>query len=275
MFIFDITFCYNILIAVPYPTKSHFISFSKLFRSLAEYGHNVTVISHYPDENAPPNYRNIHIGDLEVLFADMTALIDLKKIGNNRISSYMIIPLLNAGGRAACDVTLKSKAVKNFLLEENSFDVIIFEDLFTECMWHLAHKFSCPVIKIVSHTLAVWNMKPVGNPYSSAYVTNVYKPWDNGMSFLWRLENMLLNMFHILYFDNVIIPAQIEVTEKNVLINGTVFDNSVYNSSLVLVNTHFTYNGPRPLIPNMIEVGGIHIGQPLPLNKVTFLRIVF
>lgn len=39
------------------------------------------------------------------------------------------------------------------------------------------------------------------------------------------------------------------------------------STSLVFVNQHFSFSGPRPLPPNVIEIGGIHIKEsikPLP-----------
>lgn len=39
------------------------------------------------------------------------------------------------------------------------------------------------------------------------------------------------------------------------------------NTSLIFVNQHFSFAGPRPLPPNVVEIGGIHIKQsrrPLP-----------
>jgi glucuronosyltransferase len=41
------------------------------------------------------------------------------------------------------------------------------------------------------------------------------------------------------------------------------------NVSMVFVNTHFSTSGPRPNLPNMIEIGGIQIKEkPWPLPKV-------
>lgn len=40
------------------------------------------------------------------------------------------------------------------------------------------------------------------------------------------------------------------------------------NVSLVLTNDHFTFGGPRPLIPGMVEVGGLQAkSQPNPLPE--------
>jgi glucuronosyltransferase len=38
--------------------------------------------------------------------------------------------------------------------------------------------------------------------------------------------------------------------------------------SLVFVNSHFTFDLPRPWSPNLIEIGGIHITHPKTLPEV-------
>lgn len=43
----------------------------------------------------------------------------------------------------------------------------------------------------------------------------------------------------------------------------------VYNTSLILVNSHFSIFTSRPTVPNFIEVGGLHIKPPEPLSKVS------
>lgn len=48
----------------------------------------------------------------------------------------------------------------------------------------------------------------------------------------------------------------------------TPIDVLAYNISLILVNSHFSVNYPRPLVPNIIEVAGLHIDTPRPLPKV-------
>lgn len=43
------------------------------------------------------------------------------------------------------------------------------------------------------------------------------------------------------------------------------------NISLILVNQHYSFTGPRPLSNQVIEVSGIHIKPPKPLPQVTCL----
>ena len=38
--------------------------------------------------------------------------------------------------------------------------------------------------------------------------------------------------------------------------------------SLILINQHFTLNYPRPMLPNILEVGGMHVSREIkPLDK--------
>lgn len=57
--------CYNILGIFIHPGKSHFDMFYPLMHGLAQNGHNITVISHFPDKNPLPNYRDIVLEGLD------------------------------------------------------------------------------------------------------------------------------------------------------------------------------------------------------------------
>lgn len=44
--------------------------------------------------------------------------------------------------------------------------------------------------------------------------------------------------------------------------------------SVVLVNTHYSLNGPRPFSHSVIELGGIHIKEPKPLDAVSKMNLI-
>lgn len=56
---FDSTESLKVLGLFPYPGVSHFYFFHPIMRGLAEKGHDVTVVSHFPDKSAPPNYIDV------------------------------------------------------------------------------------------------------------------------------------------------------------------------------------------------------------------------
>lgn len=58
----------------PHPGLSHFHFFHPIMRGLADAGHDVTVVSHFPDKHSPPNYK-----DLRLPLTDMLSnSVDLK-----------------------------------------------------------------------------------------------------------------------------------------------------------------------------------------------------
>lgn len=55
----DSTDSLKILGLFPHPGLSHFHFFHPIMRGLAEKGHDVTVISHFSDNNAPQHYKDV------------------------------------------------------------------------------------------------------------------------------------------------------------------------------------------------------------------------
>lgn len=263
----------NILVTIPFPSRSHFLSFSRLFQSLAHKGHNLTVISYYPQKNALPKYRDINIGSVDVIMNAVSSSIDFKKLKRNRLSSYHSVSEGSKLGNLACNAIFKSMRVQKFLQEENNFDSIIMEDFYSECLWTIVQRYRSPVVRLVSHTLFPWNGRSLANPLASSYVPNIFKLQEYKMSFLDRLENTIMNLYLILFFNMSVVPRQIEIAKQYVEIDEHTFDNKYYNTSVVLMNTHYVLQNPRPMVPNMIEVGGIHIGEVQKLSLVSIFLI--
>lgn len=58
---------YRILGLFPFPGVSHFKYFHPVMRELADAGHDVTVLSYFPDKDAPSNYKDIVFDGMEVM----------------------------------------------------------------------------------------------------------------------------------------------------------------------------------------------------------------
>lgn len=57
----------RILGLFPHPGISHFHFFQPIMLGLAEKGHNVTVVSHFPEKNLHPNYKDLPLKGLDLL----------------------------------------------------------------------------------------------------------------------------------------------------------------------------------------------------------------
>lgn len=58
---------YRVLGLFPVPVVSHFHFFQPILRGLAEAGHNVTVISNFPQKNPLINLTDIKLGNLPIM----------------------------------------------------------------------------------------------------------------------------------------------------------------------------------------------------------------
>ena len=56
----------NILAVLPIQSTSHMTVNKAIVIELANRGHNVTVVSAYPEENPPPNYKDIVLKKMSV-----------------------------------------------------------------------------------------------------------------------------------------------------------------------------------------------------------------
>lgn len=255
----------------PYPGKSHFDVFVRFFEALAQKGHNVTVLNHYPRADRMKNYRDIQIAGKDAFMRlDISSMLDLKNIkAKSRLVTYLQLFILEKLTETQCEIGFSSEAVQNFLKENNHFDLAITEYFNSDCFLTIAKKFDIPVVRVHSCTLMPWSNERYGNPDNPSYVPNNFLPFSDKMNFLQRVENLLLTVFQSVYFNYFVINTDKKVSMKYFGELGSTIDGDVRNDSLILVNTHYTVNLPRPLVPNVVEVGGIHLGQSNLLPQVS------
>jgi glucuronosyltransferase len=87
------------------------------------------------------------------------------------------------------------------------------------------------------------------------------------MSFLSRLENVLLDIHWSLYCKYDLYPALDKITRKYLGQDIPSSEEIQKNVSLVFSNSHFTLNAPAPILPDVIEVGGIQCIPPKAVPK--------
>jgi glucuronosyltransferase len=90
------------------------------------------------------------------------------------------------------------------------------------------------------------------------------------MNFWQRTLNTLSEMYMKLGRIFYVIPQHDAILRKyfnsNNIPSISVLEKS---TSLLLINQHFSIVYPRPLMPNTVEIGGIHINPPKKLSAVS------
>ncbi|KAI8432272.1 hypothetical protein MSG28_004706 [Choristoneura fumiferana] len=177
----------NILGIFPYHGTSHFLVFRVYLRELANRGHNVTVISHFPEKNPPANYQDISLaGTIEVLKDDMPVEKSYTSIINTAL-------FLTFTGKENCEVMVKNKQVQDLVHSKAKFDVVVVEQFNSDCAFGIAYKLKAPVVGMMSHILMPWHYQRLGIPYNTAYVPFHFLEGGTKPSLYQRVERVLFD----------------------------------------------------------------------------------
>ncbi|XP_031634295.1 UDP-glucuronosyltransferase 1-7C-like [Contarinia nasturtii] len=254
----------KILGMFPIPILSHFKFFHSILRELADAGHDVTVVSHFPDNDAPVNYKDLLLPKSDLALNS----VDLEVFKNAPWSTYIVtFWRLQQNGFKECDLIFSSPVLQTILKSNQKFDVILLEQFNNDCLMAVAWKLKTPVIALSSCLLLPWHYDRIGNPLFPSYIPNVLVGYSNKMNFFQRFNNWIgVNVLNLMY-QYITVPETDKIIQKYMK-NDNVPSVSelVKETSLMFVNTHYSISGSRPMTPMMIELGGIHIKEKKPLD---------
>lgn len=257
----------KILALFPYIGKSHFDVFEPFVKELAARGHQVVVLSHFPQKYPVANYTDISlVGSITM---DSKERVDLESISGIAVFKTTVKELTEFW--ETCDKMLSFHKVQELLKSEENFDLVITETFVTDCFLPFVHKFNAPHVAISSCVMFPWSNDRMGNPDNPSYIPTGGTSFSDQMSFSERLINVVANVALKIMFT----VAEGIVTEgyvhKHIGKDVPPLSDIARNTSLLLVNTHFSLNRPRPLVPGIVEVGGLHLKLPKKLPKVRLM----
>ncbi|XP_068632701.1 UDP-glucosyltransferase 2-like [Battus philenor] len=268
-----ITEGFNILCLLPYPGKSHHMVFEPILEELTSRGHNLTVVSFFPRQKPHPNRRDISLRSLTPLNVEVIdfASIDFSFYGLERYFEHIpIVTHLAKSNLKLCRVLLESRMFDEFVEAKGNYDLIIVEHFNSDCMLGIVHNYGLPSVGLSSCALLPWSMSRVGAPDNPAYVPGMTLPLVDEMTLSQRIENTFFLLFYTIWYEIIIRHEEQRLLEKKLNRRLPPLEDIGKNASVVLVNTHHSWNGVRVMPPSVIEVGGIHLHnkriQELPVG---------
>lgn len=250
----------NILGIFPYQGKSHFFVHRVYLQELAKRGHNVTVISHFPEKDAPPNYHDVSLAGSIKILEDATPL---KR-------SYAIIIkvgiFLTSAGRENCEVMLANNNVQSLIKRRPKFDIAVVEQFNSDCGLGVAHVLGAPVVEITSHILMPWTYSRFGIPNHPAYVSFHFLEGGTNPTFYQRIERVLFDF----YFKTIYHFSQRydQHTLAKYFEDIPPLDQLAKDIKILLLYHNFVLTGSRLFPANVIEIGGYHVSESKPLTGV-------
>lgn len=198
-------------------------------------------------------------------------------LGRSDQNIYDKISVLHEMGLFITNFTLYHPRITEFLARpDQQFDLVICEYFLNEAMLGFGQHFGAPVIAFSTFGASPMTIDMVGSPAPLSYIPYFMLPLTNKMTFAERLENTLATALdYLLYIGHL--QRQEQIYED--VFPGRIkpkFDAVRKNVSLVLLNQHFSTSFPVPYVPNMVDVGGIHINRaeakPLPDKMRQFVE---
>ncbi len=263
-----IFFCPNkvvpseILGIFPMPVNSHLIVFDTLMMELARRGHSVTIYRPFPKNRSIPGYWEV---DLTNCFsADVSPFLNETIEYVSPVASMKMIMKLNPSYQQIQNC----RPIVNLLNSSHKYDLLITESFNNDFYLFFGHKLKIPVIAFRANIPQPWMMEWTGLPLNPSYIPFLMASYHPKMKFVERLMNSLLYLYSILEYkfssDNVYdgmaskffgpsIPSLSEIRK---------------NTSMLFLYANMIVNFPIPSVPNVLQVGGLHIKKADSLPEV-------
>ncbi|KAH8292132.1 hypothetical protein KR054_005999 [Drosophila jambulina] len=257
----------KILATFPFPGRSQYIFMEAYLKALAAKGHQVTVINAF--KNKPtPNMRFIEAMKVQDFTDEMMSLLNEPYLwGQLNAFDYMLEKFI--------DTTLEDEGVKQLLNSGETFDLVLAEMIQTEPLYALAQHFNATLVGFSSYGTDSRIDAAVGNISPMSYNPQPTSSRTNRMTFTERLSNVYENLVEEFHRHWVHLPTMEKVFKKYFPKSKKTMSEVMDSFSIVLLGQHFSLSYPRPYLPNMIEIGGLHIShkpKPLPEDIKQFIE---
>ncbi|KAH8346553.1 hypothetical protein KR084_004194 [Drosophila pseudotakahashii] len=262
----------RILAVFPFPGRSQYIFAEQYLKELAQRGHNVTVINTFGSDKTEPNFRVIGAKKIHEIMAAFGSMIF-----NQEASQWTTLTMTTEFLNTMTTCVLDDPAVKDLLASGESFDLVVMETVQTEALFGLAQHFGAQTIGISSYGTDIHIDELMGNISPLSYNPMLLSSRTERMGFEHRLRNVWEASIMWLHKRIVHLPTQRDLYAKYFPTARKSLEDVLDSFSLMLLGQHFSLSYPRPYLPNMIEVGGLHLQQqrkvkPLPKELAEFVE---
>lgn len=161
----------------------------------------------------------------------------------------LLIHILPTLGEMVCRETLSDPTVMNFI-NTRQIDVVVVDALFNDCALGLAHKWGAQVIVFGTSSVFEWWADDFGFPSENNWISNLHFGQDMPLSFFGRIFSTLMTLyFRIIKVIYLFPRLEPMLREKLNIPNMPSLSELSSNTSLVLMNTHFSEELARSLPP--------------------------
>lgn len=249
---------------------SHWLSMKILVKELSRRGHEILVLvpecsllmkgsEGYKTEAYPVPYTK---AELDGNFNDLSEGVFLKPpeitdlfVNMQRLMDFTSMQV------TGCESLLKNEAVMSRLRGEG-FDAVL-TDPFLPCGSLLAHIFSIPVVYFLRGLPCELDSKANQCPSPPSYIPMAFSGNTDVMTFPQRVVNMLMYFLES-YVCKVLYHSFDDLVSRYIEDNMT-YKDLISHGAFWLLRYDFTFEYPKPVMPNTAFIGGINCAKKAPL----------
>ncbi|NWI48820.1 UD11 glucuronosyltransferase, partial [Calyptomena viridis] len=242
---------------------SHWLSMREVLDTLRQRGHEVVVVAPevslhikpsknfvmktYPVPFTQEEMEKVFQAVFHLSFEEGPFLTRFLKLyeGTKRITDF---------GVSSCEQLLKNQELLRYL-QESRFDALVTDPV-VPCGLILAEHLSLPSVYFLRGVPCGLDFEATQCPKPPSYVPRLFTQLTDRMTFLQRVKNLLYDFPNFFLCDFAFQPfakmasefLQRDVSMLDLLRRGSVW----------LLRSEFVLDYPRPLMPNIIPIGGVH-----------------
>ncbi|NWY41644.1 UD11 glucuronosyltransferase, partial [Sylvia atricapilla] len=164
---------------------------------------------------------------------------------------------------SACRHLLSDKELMKYL-QDTKFDAIMMDPVLP-CGPILAEYLSLPSVYFMRGLPCTLDYKAAQSPSPVSYVPRTFSSASDHMTFPERVKNFLIGLSepllcHLFYLNYKNLAS--EFLQRDV-----TMQELFSQASVLLMRYDFVFEYPRPIMPNMVYIGGINCQQKKPLSE--------
>ncbi|XP_037395188.1 UDP-glucuronosyltransferase-like isoform X3 [Pygocentrus nattereri] len=256
---------------------SHWLSMKILVEELSRKGHEMVVL--VPEANYHIRNGSYTTKTFKVPYtvADLDASLDIMKKGMLKAPGLYDVPktfqtfmnfteMLVKG----CEGLLYDEPLMRSL-QEQGFDLMLTNP-FQPCGTIIADAFSIPAVYFLRGMVCGLDLEAAQCPSPPSYVPRLFTGNTDAMTFPQRVKNMLMAGVESILCKTFY--GSFDELASRYLKKDTTYKQLLGHGAVWLLKYDFTFEYPRPLMPNVVMVGGLNCAKkkPLPADLEEFVN---
>ncbi|XP_056389672.1 UDP-glucuronosyltransferase 1A1-like isoform X3 [Hyla sarda] len=263
---FNLSECGKLLVVLQ--EGSHWVSMQGLVDKLSQRGHQVVVLTSETDLGLEYAVQSYHVPFSKEKMENLGKKVSREVFEHRTVPQkiqlvYKMLMDAKSWLLASCQNILQNKTLIEYL-EKGKFDVMLSNPVFP-CGEIIAEYLSIPSVFFMNGAPFGIEQEAAQSPGPPSYVPKLFTTYTDHMTFIQRLQNVFVRLFDYIVLDIFYSPYAKLASE---LLKRDVSAVDLYGrASIWLLKYDFVFEFPKPVMPNMVFIGGINCANRKLLSQ--------